>query len=344
MQKILTELSLAELEQWFSESGEAKFRARQLFNWIYARKTADFASMTDLALSFREKLRQSARVFAMNLQEKNISAQSGSIKYLFFANDQAPVESVYIPESSRRTLCISSQAGCALMCKFCATGQMGLQRNLSTAEMVSQVLWASQDIEKDLTNIVFMGMGEPFHNYEAVLKACYLLNEQSGLAIGHRHIVISTVGIVPAIYRYADEGHKFRLAISLHAAVQDKRAQLIPIAKKYQLVDLMKAVIYYAKKSRSRPTIEYILLAGVNDSEQDALALRSLLQDLPCKINLIPYNPTVSTFKKPSADQVLRFANWLYPLSAPVSVRWSKGDDIEAACGQLAGKWRNTPR
>jgi 23S rRNA (adenine2503-C2)-methyltransferase len=178
-------------------------------------------------------------------------------------------------------------------------------------------------------------MGEPFHNYDNVIKACRLLNDPDGMAIAGRHIVISTVGLVPAIYRYADEGHPYRLAISLHTAVEEKRRRLLPVARVHGLADLMAAVRYYSQKARQRLTFEYVLLGGVNDSESDARALRSLLHGIPCKVNLIPYNAAIPSFQAPSAEQVDQFARWLLPLKAPVSVRWSKGSDIQAACGQL---------
>ncbi len=342
---ILTGLSKTQLEDFAESLGEKKFRGRQLFNWIYVRKAASFAEMSDLGKPLRQRLEQTAALGCLHVREKSVSAKSGSVKYLFELADGHLIESVYIPEADRRTLCVSSQAGCALNCAFCATGALGFKRDLHTGEIVDQVIQVEREIGGPLTNIVFMGMGEPFLNYESAIAAATLMNDPDGLAIGHRHIVISTVGITPAIRRYADEMQPYRLAISLHAAIESKRKKLVPISRRYGLTELMEAIRYYAKKLRRRPTFEYVLLAGVNDGEEDARALRKLVEHVPCKVNLIPYNPAVPGFQRPSDEQVHRFTDWLAPLQAPVSVRWSKGTDIDAACGQLAGSvtQRNAP-
>jgi 23S rRNA (adenine2503-C2)-methyltransferase len=326
------------LEEFAESIGEKKFRGRQLFSWIYAKRAADFAGMSDLAKPLRLKLEQVARLGLMTIEEKAASPASGSAKYLFRLEDGLLIESVYIPEGARRTLCISSQVGCALGCAFCATGAMGYKRDLTAGEIVDQVLQVARDVGELPTNIVFMGMGEPFLNYDAIIAAAELINDADGIAIGHRHVVISTVGISSTILRYADEEQPFRLAISLHSAIDEKRRQIVPMAKRYPLPELINAVKYYAKKARRRPTFEYVLLAGFNDGEEDAEALRKLVAEVPCKVNLIPYNPAVPGFQRPADAAVERFAAWLAPLHAPVSVRWSKGTDIDAACGQLAGK------
>jgi 23S rRNA (adenine2503-C2)-methyltransferase len=333
----LTGYTLVELEAFAERLGEKRFRGRQLFGWIYNKKASRFAEMTDLAKSFRAKLESVALLGHLEPVEKAASS-SQSVKYLFQLTDGQLIESVYIPESGRRTLCISSQVGCAVKCAFCATGKMGFRRHLSAGEIVDQVLWVSRDTGQPMTNVVFMGMGEPFLNYDQVIKAAQLISHEQGIAIGHRHVVISTSGIVPNVYRYADEGHKFRLAISLNSPHQEQRAEIMPISQKYTIRALVEAAIYFYKKSRRLPTFEYVLLAGLNDREEDALALRKLLHGVPCKVNLIPYNPTVEEFARPDSKRIERFAESLYPLKAPVSVRWSKGADIDAACGQLAGR------
>ncbi|OGC07122.1 23S rRNA (adenine(2503)-C(2))-methyltransferase, partial [candidate division KSB1 bacterium RBG_16_48_16] len=308
------------------------------FNWLYARKAADFDAMTNLSKSFRQKLADTVRIGQLTLAEKAVSPASASIKYLFELDDKNVIESVFIPESGRRTLCISSQAGCALKCVFCATGQIGLRRNLTAGEIVEQVVFVEQDTGLEVSNIVFMGMGEPFKNYENVIKAADLIKHEDGIAVGSRRIVISTAGIVPAIYQYADEGHKFKLAVSLHSAINEEREKLMPISAKYTVEKLTEAVRYYIKQSGKRPTFEYVLLSGVNDTRRDAEALKKMVRNTPCKINLIPYNPVVEAYRRPDEERVNQFAQWLLPLRAPVSVRWSKGVDIDAACGQLAGK------
>ena len=330
--------TLDELEELACSMGEKSFRGRQLFNWLYARKAADFDAMTNLSKSFRQKLADTVRIGQLTLAEKAVSPASASIKYLFELDDKNVIESVFIPESGRRTLCISSQAGCALKCVFCATGQIGLRRNLTAGEIVEQVVFVEQDTGLEVSNIVFMGMGEPFKNYENVIKAADLIKHEDGIAVGSRRIVISTAGIVPAIYQYADEGHKFKLAVSLHSAINEEREKLMPISAKYTVEKLTEAVRYYIKQSGKRPTFEYVLLSGVNDTRRDAEALKKMVRNTPCKINLIPYNPVVEAYRRPDEERVNQFAQWLLPLRAPVSVRWSKGVDIDAACGQLAGK------
>jgi 23S rRNA (adenine2503-C2)-methyltransferase len=212
---------------------------------------------------------------------------------------------------------------------------MRLKRNLTTGEIIDQVLYIERNIGKKITNVVFMGMGEPFQNYDNVIKAAKLINHPEGLAVGVNHIVISTAGIVPAIYRYTAEKHKFKLAISLQSAIDEKRKKLMPVTKTYPLARLIKAIKNYVATLGRRPTFEYVLIQGINDSDEDARALGALVNQIPCKINLIPYNPTGKEYKRPSPDQIDQFAQILMPLNAPVSIRWSKGDDVNAACGQL---------
>jgi len=324
-----------ELETFAESIDEKRFRGKQLFHWIYQSKLNDFEPMTNIAKSLRIKLSKTAALGHLVLQKRSVSS-SGSIKYLFRLADGHFIESVYIPEDDRHTLCVSSQVGCALMCAFCATGKMGFRRNLSAGEIVDQVLYVERNIGRELTNVVFMGMGEPLKNYDAVVKAAKLMSHPDGIAIGTRHIVISTAGIIPEIYRFADDGHKFKLAISLHSAINEKRQQVMPISQKYHVQALVQAIHYYINKSGRRPTIEVVLLKNVNDGYDDAMALKKMVENMPCKINLIPYNPTVEDFQRPNPQQVDRFAQWLLPCKAPISVRWSKGDDIDAACGQLA--------
>ncbi|NIA31335.1 MAG: 23S rRNA (adenine(2503)-C(2))-methyltransferase RlmN [Actinobacteria bacterium] len=344
MEKVnLTGFTQEELEQFAVDHGEKSFRGRQLFSWIYQRKATDFAEMTDLSKALRNKFQDLATIGQLQIAEKSPSPASDSIKYLFRLHDGNLIESVFISERNRRTLCVSSQVGCALKCTFCATGKLGFKRNLTAGEIVDQVICVERDTGLELTNIVFMGMGEPFQNYENVIQSAYLMKHENGIAIGARHIVISTVGIIPALYRYADEGHRFKLAISLHSPFNDDRQKLIPVSAKYDVDKLVDAVKYYMKKSRHRPTFQYVLIDGVNDRMRDAHGVRKLLQGIPCKVNLIPYNPTVPAFKRPSREHVDQFARWLMPIHAPISVRWSKGDDIEAACGQLAGKFVKAP-
>lgn len=338
MQKNLVGLTQQECEEFALEIGEKKYRGRQIYNWLYAQRAASFNDMTDLPKELREKLRRSADLGYLVLVEKDERSSSGSVKYLFRLPDGLHIESVYIPDARRRTLCISCQAGCALNCRFCATARLGLKRNLSAGEIVDQVLYIMRDRREEITNVVFMGMGEPFTNFDNVIKAANLLSEDNGMAIGARRIVISTAGIADKIVQYANEGHKYRLAISLNSPIQEQRAELMPIARKWDMDALLSAVRYYAKKSSKTPTFEYVLLAGVNDTRAHAEALKKIVKSMPSKVNLIPYNPTIEAFSRPTEERVDAFAQWLLPLNAGLSVRWSKGHDADAACGQLAGK------
>ncbi len=331
-------LTLQECEAFAEKIGEKKYRGRQIYKWIYNKNVKSFDEMTDLPISLRDKLKENADVGHVELADLDDNSSSGSVKYVFKLKDNFHIESVYIPDGARKTLCISSQVGCAINCRFCATARLGLKRHLTAGEIVDQVLTIKSMRDEEITNVVFMGMGEPLHNYDNVITAATLLSDINGIGIGPRRITISTSGLADKIERYADEGHKFRLAISLNSPFQEQRAQIMPIGRKWDIDKLLNAVKYYARKSRKIPTFEYVLLAGVNDTKEHAQALKKIVKSVPCKVNLIPYNPAVDTYSRPSEEHVNRFAQWLLPLSAALSVRWSKGDDTNAACGQLAGK------
>lgn len=330
-------MTLEQLRQFVSERGERTFRGGQLFSWIYARGARCFAEMTDISKDFRSILEESAEIGALELLQSARSHTSSASKLLFGCRDGARIESVYIMEGGRRTLCVSSQVGCALGCTFCATATLGFVRNLSVAEIVDQILYVEQSVRMNISNIVFMGMGEPLLNYENVIAACELVRHEKGIAISPRRIVISTAGVVPQIVRLADDGHRYRLAISLNASHDEQRQALMPLARTYTMGEVLNAARYYYRKTRRRPTFEYVLISGCNDSIADAQRLRAYLQAVPCKVNLIPYNPVRGGYARPSAERIEQFREHLSPLQAPVIVRWSKGDDIGAACGQLAG-------
>ncbi|MDZ7370447.1 MAG: 23S rRNA (adenine(2503)-C(2))-methyltransferase RlmN [candidate division KSB1 bacterium] len=317
---------------------EKPYRGRQLYRWLYRRRAASFAEMTDLPEALRQKLSETVEWGQLELVERDDRSSSGSIKYLFRLRDGRHIESVYIPDPPRHTVCVSSQAGCGLNCRFCATARLGLQRNLTVGEIIEQVMFIMRDRPQPITNVVFMGMGEPLANYEHVMEAADLLSDYNGLAIGARRIVISTAGLADQMIRYADEGRKYRLAVSLNSPFQEQRAALMPIAKRYPLDVLLKAAEYYAGKSRKILTFEYVLFADVNDSREHAEALKRIVKRIPSKLNLIPYNPTTAEFRRPDEERVNQFAQWLLPLHAGLSVRWSKGHDVNAACGQLAGR------
>jgi len=329
-------MSLTELEEFALSIQERPFRAKQLFAWIYRKNVTSFGEMSDLSGALRLRLNDIAFIGSLTERKMVRSTLSATQKFLFQLYDKTHIESVHITEGKRQTICLSSQVGCALGCTFCATGGMGFRRNLEVWEMMAQLLTIQRKLKVNITNVVIMGMGEPFLNYDNVIRACYLMNHPDGLAIGHRRIVISTSGIVPAIRRYADEKQPFKLAISLNAPTDDQRNQIMPINKKYPLQELLNVARYYVKKSRLRITFEYVLISDFNDRLQDAHRLRQLLRDFPCKINLIPYNVSSEKWCRPSEDRINRFIDTLRDMNAVVSIRWSKGSDIDAACGQLA--------
>ncbi len=337
MKKInLKSLSRQEFNQFINDIHEKPFRADQIWSWIYQKNLTSFDGMTNISHPFRATLKQIAFISSLKLIKKTISSISKTEKFLWELTDGLRIESVYIPEGKRRTVCISSQIGCALKCQFCATGTMGFIRNLESDEITDQILSVSKEIGQKPTNIVVMGMGEPLLNFDNIMKALYIINHSDGMAIGHRKITISTAGIIPQLIRYAEEGHPFKLAISLNAATDHVRTRLMPINKTYPLGELIQTARDYTQKTKKRITFEYVLLKGINDTQSDALRLLKLLKGIPCKVNLIACNPTSDLFEPPDKNALRNFAEIIRPLCAPVTMRLSKGDDIQAACGQLA--------
>jgi 23S rRNA (adenine2503-C2)-methyltransferase len=324
------------LEKWVRSLGEKPYRARQLWKWLVPRGAASFDEMTDLSRAFRARLEETAEIRSLRLLSADRSDGSGARKFLWECPDGGRIESVFIPEENRRTVCVSSQAGCALGCAFCATGRMGFVRDLEAWEILDQVIGIRRETGTPVTNIVVMGMGEPFLNYDAVMAALEVLNEPEGLAIGHRKITVSTAGVVPGIRRFTAENRPYKLAVSLNAVTDEVRSRLMPVNRKHPIAVLMEAVREYSRRPGRRVTFEYVLIRGLNDSREDAVRLLALLRGLPCKVNLIPYNPGVGGFERPDEARVEAFLEWIKPLQAPVIVRWSRGVDIEAACGQLA--------
>lgn len=340
-----------ELTAFMVGLGEQPFRAKQLFRWMYGRAAQDFDEITDFAKPLRQRLQEAAALATLTLETQQISQRRDAEKYLFRLADGLHVESVLMRDGapgrpSRHTLCISSQVGCPVDCKFCATGLMGLLRNLRPGEIVDQVLMVKRLSGSPVTNVVVMGMGEPLLNYDALLKACYLLADDEGPNLAQRRLVISTSGLVPKIERFTQEGHKFRLAISLNATTDEVRNQIMPINRKYPIAALLQAAREYTRQAKQRITFEYILLDGVNDSPADAERLKNLTRPIPCKINLIPYNPiaephavaggdSLLAFRRPSFERIEAFLAAVRTGPNTVTLRWSKGDDIDAACGQL---------
>lgn len=336
----LKDLSSNEIEELAVQFGKKSYTGRQLFRWVFYQGVDDFNLMINLSKQFRETLEEKCCINKITLISHHKSSDN-TTKTIWGLEDDLTIESVLIPDNGRLTLCMSSQVGCPIGCGFCATGINGFKRNLTSGEIYDQYLLTRSSLEKDkrISNIVLMGMGEPFLNYDNVIKASNILNSQAGGGVSARKFTISTVGLVNGIYRLADENPRLVLAISLHSAIQEKRRKLIPIAKKYPLDKLRKAAIYYTEKSNHRVTFEYLLFKDVNDSLEDAKALADFVKGIPCKINLITYNEVEGTgYHKPNEKTVLAFRDYLYPRAPAVTLRKSKGTDIQAACGQLAGK------
>lgn len=328
------------LEAIAGDFGQPAYRGRQLFRWLYGYNASSFEQMSSLPRDFREALARMTDLHSLQLRQRQVAARGDAEKFLFRLRDGMLVESVLLPVDDdgcrRLTVCISSQVGCPIDCTFCATGRMGLLRNLSAGEIVDQVLAINRISGKKVTNVVVMGMGEPFLNYEKVLAACDLLCDGANLA--PRRIVISTSGIVAKILRFAREGRKYRLAISLNATTDRVRFRLMPLNRKYPIAKLLEATRTYVRASGNRVTFEYVLLAGINDTREDAARLQKLLSGIDCKVNLIPYNETTGVFQRPAFKAIEDFFSRLKTAPFPVTVRWSKGDDIDAACGQLVAR------
>lgn len=313
------------------------YRSRQLLKWIYQRHIHDIAKMTDLPADFKEYVLQSFDL-SMPQIDKEQTSHDGTRKFRLKMRDDALIEMVLMPEEKKQTLCVSSQVGCSRGCLFCATGGMGLKRNLDTHEIVQQILLAGGQAQPErITNLVFMGMGEPLDNLQNVMDAITLIQHDQTIAFSPRRTTISTCGIVPGIIKLADSGLRTKLAISLNSAIDAVRDQIMPINLKYPLAQLKNALLYYQKKSPFRITIEYIMIPGVNMSLTDIKALRRFAGDLSCKINLIPYNPVPKlTFEAPSKEQIETFMSAAMSIPQAITLRKSKGADIMGACGQLA--------
>jgi 23S rRNA (adenine2503-C2)-methyltransferase len=333
----LAGLEPGELEDALHERGIERFRARQLYRWIFKRGITDFDAMTDLSKPLRVRLREAFTLTTPAVVSDDTSVD-GTRKLVLELTDGKRIESVFIPDTPAMTFCISTQVGCAMACGFCLTGTMGLVRNLSAAEIVGQVrvLAAATALLDVPFNIVLMGMGEPLHNYDNTMKALRILNNEHGLAMSPRRITLSTVGIVPGLEKLAHEPLMPNLAVSLHATTDEQRTMLVPPNKKYPLAQIIETCRRFPLKNRSRITFEYVMLAHVNDAPEDARRLVTLLSGIKAKVNLIPLNPAPGIpFERPSDDRVDRFAQILADRHITVSVRKSRGRDIRAACGQL---------
>jgi len=338
--KHIKTLTVEELITWAAANNEKAFRARQVYDWVWKKNGTDFNLMTDIPLGFRRILSENFVCNSLKSFVEQVS-KDGTRKYAFQFEDDNVVESVLIPSLSRITACISTQVGCALGCKFCATGSLGFIRDMEFPEIHDQITmlmnFSTEKFHQPLSNIVVMGMGEPLLNYDNLFKALDKISDKSLLNFSPQRITISTAGVVPGIKRMADLNSPYQLAISLHSAIENKRKQMMPLTNKYPLAMLTDALKYYHKKTNNRITIEYILFDGINDNNEDADALAKYCRSFPVKINLIPYNSTSDkTFRKSDPVKSKSFADFLESKNIIVNLRKSKGSDIMAACGQLA--------
>lgn len=354
----LLDFDAEHLARFIAEMGEKPFRAKQLLKWIHQRGEADFGAMTDIAKAFRQKLSEHAVVTPPAMLAEQI-ASDGTHKWLLDVGAANGVETVFIPEDDRGTLCVSSQVGCALDCTFCSTARQGFNRNLSTGEIIGQLWWANNRLSAEssrlgdaanesgraVSNVVLMGMGEPLANYDNVVAALKLMLDDNAYGLSRRRVTLSTSGLVPAIDRLREDC-PVALAISLHAPNDAIRDQIVPINRKYPLKELLAACRRYLEKApRDFITFEYIMLAGVNDQPEHARELAKLVRDVPCKFNLIPFNPFPdSGYERSGRDAIMAFRDILIDAGYVVTVRKVRGDDIDAACGQLAGKVQDRTR
>ena len=335
----LYDLTLPDLEARLGELGLPRYRARQLYHWAYQQLAPDYATMTVLPKTLRAELAERLPFSQLTPVRQAVSDDGETVKLLLRTFDGEHIETVLMFYPDRTTVCVSCQVGCAVGCAFCATGMMGLTRNLTAGEMVAQVIEAARAARargRTLTNIVMMGMGEPFQNYANVLKMIAILHDEAGLNFGSRRTTVSTSGLVPFIDKLAEEPYQVKLAISLHAPNDELRGQLVPLNRRYGVAELMAACRRYVARTKRRVTFEYALIKDVNDSDAIARELAALLKGLLCHVNVIPLNPSpAAPFERPSVERIERFAALLREAGIPATVRYSRGVDIAAACGQL---------
>ncbi len=341
MENIL-DYSLEEISTWMKENGESAFRSKQVFSWIY-NDVYEFENMKNLPKSLIEKLKENFYIGVPKVVGEYDSTMDQTKKILFAFNDGNIIESVIMKYNYGNTICISTQVGCRMGCKFCASTLEGRVRNLTAGEILAEVIVAQKVLGERISNIVLMGSGEPLDNFENVTKFLDLVNAEYGLNIGQRHITLSTCGIVPKIYELADKGYSITLAISLHAFSDEKRREIMPIAKKYSIKEILESCDYYFNKTGRRISFEYSLVSGINDGKEDAIALAKLLKGRQCHINLIPVNEIKeNTLKRPSKKTIEEFEKIVSDYGLDVTVRKEMGNDINAACGQLRRNFLKT--
>lgn len=336
--KNIKDFNLEELKEELKTIGEKPYRAEQIFQWIYVEKVKSFEEMTNLSLDLRKRLEENYTMCNYRILRK-LESVDGTKKYLFDVRDGNAIETVLMEYHHGKTICVSSQIGCKMGCKFCASTGIPFVRNLTPGEIVEQILAVEQDTNSQISNVVFMGIGEPFDNYENVMKAIKIMNHQKGLNIGARHISVSTSGVVPRIYDFAKEGFQCTLSISLHATSNEKRSSMMPVNRKYPIEELMKACQEYIRLTNKRISFEYALAKENNDNLEDAKALVKLLKGMLCHVNLIPINKIENgIYTKSTNENIMKFRDYLNENGIVATIRRELGSDIDAACGQLRRK------
>ncbi|MFA5008122.1 MAG: 23S rRNA (adenine(2503)-C(2))-methyltransferase RlmN [Candidatus Omnitrophota bacterium] len=338
MKEDIKNYTLEELKNYFKDRSIPSYSAGQVFGWIYSKRVEKFELMTDISKGTRDFLSRNFYFSKLKILKREISLDKTE-KFLFGLNDATSIESVLIPEGSRFTLCVSSQVGCKYNCKFCISGSRGLKRNLSASEIVNQYLIIRDLVGDKITNMVFMGIGEPLDNFEMTVKAIRIFTEHKGLDFGKRRISISTCGIIPQIEELLRLKLGVKLSVSLHSADSEIRSRIMPVNRKYPLIELIKTLRNFSKSEKYPITFEYALFGSLNTSKLDAQKLAQLLKGINCKINLIPYNATQGIFKEPASSEIEGFCNELYKTGLFYTLRKSRGQDIRAACGQLYALW-----
>lgn len=336
----INDLLLEELEKYIEELGEKKFHAKQIYKWLHKIGVTNFDEMTDISKSLREKLKDNAYILNMEIIEVQVSKKDGTMKFLIKLHDNSAIESVFMKYNHGNTICVSTQVGCKMGCKFCASTKEGFVRSLTGSEIEGQIQTVQRYTNERISNIVYMGIGEPLDNYDNVIKSIRLINHPMGLNIGARHISLSTCGLVPNIYKLADENIQCTLSISLHATTDKKRKDIMPIANRYSIKEILDACKYYIKVTGRRISFEYALIYGKNDSYEDAMSLVKLLRGMIAHVNLIPVNEIKEKeYKKATEKSIENFMNTLNSCGIVTTVRRELGSDIDAACGQLRKKY-----
>ena len=335
---VLKGMNLAQITKWCESINQSSFRAKQIYQWMYKHGVSDSKSMNNISKELRDIIDQKCIIDTLSIEKIDQSSIEKTQKILFKTHDGHFIESVSMVENDRHTICISSQIGCNVDCDFCATASMGLIRNLLAGEIIDQAIAIRELVKEPITNVVFMGMGEPFLNYERVINTADILHDHNGFGLGAKRITISTAGIVPMIERFIKENHKYKLAISLNATEDDTRKKLMPLNQSWPINQLIKSASRFAARKNHNIMFEYVLLKGINDSKKDAIRLAHLIKGIDCKVNVIPYNETDGQYKRPSNEVIESFLKTLdeHRKGFRILVRWSKGEDISAACGQLA--------